>query len=166
MAAIDFPITIRPHLVSGYSRTITQQLAVMDLSAGSPIYQRVSPDLGATWSVNFIFNQADAAIFELWLADTINNGTEPFNMVMDIEAGEVEQEVWFSESGFPQLTKQEAGLYYYSATVIGEQITDPDYGYYDMLLWFAEDAPDGDPNTSMSLLDIIVNEQMTAASEV
>jgi hypothetical protein len=166
MADIDFPTTLRPHLVSGYSRTTTQQLAVNNLSAGAPVYYRITPDQSASWTVKFIFNQADAEIFENWIVNDIENGVLPFNMVMDIEAGQVEQEVYFSATGMPQLTKQEAGLYHYSATVVTEEINDPDSGAYSLLLWFAEDAPDNDPNTSMSLLDIIVTQQMTAASEV
>lgn len=153
MATIDFPVGLPVAMASGYSSTQQPAFAQSDRASGGFFVVPLTDDIGAEYNLQWNLTDGQAAYFMAWFRVELKNGALPFNMSMLIDGEEISKECRFTQGGIPQLTGQAGKVYTYSARVFVRDNDNSFTANYDMLKWFADRSPDGNPFTGMALLD-------------
>jgi len=153
-----YPSTLPPPLQSGYS--IEYQNGDMELNpqAGTSFIIRQSDSNPAIFSVNWNLSQAQADVFFAWFNNDLNAGENSFTIDLLLESGMSQQTAVFVADSMTGFSLAEYDRYIVTAQLFVGAISDPDAGEYETLLGLAELDENGDPNDSLNLIDIIINE--------
>ena len=160
MADVDFPDFLRGPIKASKSRNVQESYRQNPTFSGPAYTESLSDDSPVVYNIQFAFESGYKRAFVQWLNDVnyCNKGRAEFNIDLEIESGISTQEARFTQGGFPQLTSEQGGVYYYSAQIIIRKLNDPDEGYADELLLFAQDNPCGVIEYGAELLDYVINE--------
>lgn len=158
MADISYPKDLLPRPEqSGYSRDRSSGLISSQPESGPLYTQRVSFDNPSQFTLRWVMDRDDAAIFDQWWRDKLDDANKPFNIELYNEAGMVEQEAKFMPDGKPQLARVNADTFYYEASVFVRKTVNPYDGQYDFMTEFAALSPNNDWLAGASLLNEILN---------
>lgn len=154
---IQYPSYLRAPMMADYRRTQTPQFREQDAESGPPIRERTTFDTPTTWNVTFLVERGQERLFRGFVEIDLDNGLKPFELPIRTEAGMVMQEVWFTRSGMPQLSRLDGEIFVYSAQVIARKELNPDKDDYETLKELAQISPNGQVNEGMKLLDLAIN---------
>lgn len=122
-------------------------------AVGAPIYQKLTDDLKAQWSLTWIFTLQQERAFQLWLRspDYLDNCSQWFTMPLDIGgSGLQQQELHFTT--FPVQASISGGTVTWTATAIARELNNTDDEFDDIII---ELSPDW-----YSWLDEVVNRDL------
>lgn len=85
---IDFPAGLPCALKNGYGLDHVSPLARTDMESGRARQRRRFTSVPSTASVSWYFNDPQAAAFEAWFRDSINDGADWFNCNLKSPVGE------------------------------------------------------------------------------
>lgn len=111
-------------------------------AAGGPVFQKQTTDVGARWSLTWIFTTAQSRAFMQWIRSSnyLNHCNNWFTMKIDLDgSGAQEQTLHFME--YPVQTSINGGVVTWTGTVVARKVNNEDDDYDDVLVeldsqWF------------------------------
>ncbi|UJD20515.1 hypothetical protein seszw2t1_31 [Salmonella phage seszw] len=142
MAIIKYPDWLP--LAQRASKNLTQQTPFRSdqPAVGAPIFQKLTTDIAATWSLTWVFTLAEERAFIQWLRSPsyLNKANNWFTMAIDlVGSGLQEQTLHFTE--YPVQTSIDGGVVTWTGNVIAKKLNNTMDEFDDVLVeldyrWF------------------------------
>lgn len=158
MAEINYPLSIRTVLLSGYSRNQSASFSTTEVRSGALYKKKVAEHQPTIMSASFKFTSDEAMIFQSWFRNKIKMGFLPFNLNLCTEWGKVEYECQFLPDSLLPVSRDQV-IWVYSAKILIKNYGPPAYVPDDI-----SDFPEYILESNRRLLDIIVNTQLNKVS--
>lgn len=113
---VAYPSTLRRPLASK-SRGQPAAFSLREPRRGYGYAQGIGTDTPVIWSLQFRFNRADAARFQLWFTQDLQRGLLEFSLPLATEFGDVTHTCRFLPDGLLDCSEGD-GLFAYSAQVM------------------------------------------------
>lgn len=135
MAIIKYPDWLP--LAQRASKNLTQQTPFRSdqPAVGAPIFQKLTTDIAATWSLTWIFTLAEERAFIQWLRSPIylNKANNWFTMMIDLGgSGLQEQTLHFTD--YPVQTSIDGGVVTWTGNVIAKKLNNTMDEFDDVLV--------------------------------
>ena len=135
MAIIKYPDWLP--LAQRVSKNLTQQTPFRSdqPAVGAPIFQKLTTDIAATWSLTWIFTLAEERAFIQWLrsASYLNKCNNWFTMMIDLGgSGLQEQTLHFTD--YPVQTSIDGGVVTWTGNVIAKKLNNTMDEFDDVLV--------------------------------
>jgi len=153
-----YPSTLPPPLQSGYSLDVQTNDKDLSAQSGTSFLMRQSDDNPAIFNVQWDLSQEQAETFFDWFENDLNAGALAFTIDLYLESGMNNQSAVFVADSMRGFSLSEYNRYRINAQLFVSVLADIDAGEYATLLALAELDENGDPNDSLNLIDIIINE--------
>lgn len=154
MTTINYPSSIRPVLLNGFSRNQDAKFMSTESRSGKTYFKRIAQNQNTYANVAFKFTQQESVIFQSWFINTLQMGFLPFNLELCTEWGKVNYECRFIPDSLLPATK-DTPLWSYTATILIYNYGPPSYIPPDIA-----EFPDYFTEDARNWLDIIVNTQL------
>lgn len=142
MAIVKYPNWLP--LAQLASKNLTQQTPFRSdqPAVGAPIFQKLTTDIAATWSLTWIFTLAEERAFIQWLRSPsyLNKANNWFTMMIDLGgSGLQEQTLHFTD--YPVQTSIDGGVVTWTGNVIAKKLNNTMDEFDDVLVeldyrWF------------------------------
>lgn len=142
MAIIKYPDWLP--LAQRASKNLTQQTPFRSdqPAVGAPIFQKLTTDIAATWSLTWVFTLAEERAFIQWLRSPsyLNKANNWFTMMIDLGgSGLQEQTLHFTD--YPVQTSIDGGVVTWTGNVIAKKLNNTMDEFDDVLVeldyrWF------------------------------
>lgn len=134
--AIDYPDWLPLAQKSNKNVTSDTGFRTDQPQVGAPIFQRLTDDLKATFSLTWIFTSAQHRAFYQWLRSPnyLDNGNQWFRMKLSTGTGDTgleEQELHFT--AYPTWN-QTGSVFTWTGTVVAREMVNSDDDYDDILV--------------------------------
>lgn len=158
-----YPTTLPLPMQQGYSVERNTNDQELNARSGTGVILNQSDSESNLFSVQWLLNESQYKVLHDWFYTTLNAGEIEFTMPLWIESGVSEQTAVFVADSFQGYSTTGNGLYSVSAQIFVSSLLDPDTGEYATLVELAEMSNDKDPETTMNILDIVINEILPEA---
>lgn len=135
MAIIKYPVWLP--LAQRASKNLTQQTPFRSdqPAVGAPIFQKLTTDIAATWSLTWIFTLTEERAFIQWLRSPnyLNKCNNWFTMMIDLGgSGLQEQTLHFTD--YPVQTSIDGGVVTWTGNVIAKKLNNTMDEFDDVLV--------------------------------
>lgn len=106
-------------------------------AVGSPIFQKLTTDVTASWSLTWIFTLQESRAFMQWLRSPnyLNHGNNWFDMDIDLGGSGLQtQTLHFTGGGYPVQTNISGGVVTWTGTVIAKRVVNTDDEFDDIIV--------------------------------
>lgn len=130
MSLVSWPESLPLPLLTSHGYTPGNNLVESKVDSGYSRTRRRFKNVPDTMTVKFLFNAAQAAIFEGWFHHTITDGNDWFLMKVKVASGVVEHEVKFKPPPkkmtalTTQLWQKDASMWIKERDVISKELTE------------------------------------------
>ena len=158
METIDYPSWFPLPQKADKNMTFDTGFRTDQPQVGAPIFQKLTDDIKATWSLKWIFTSDQERAFQQWLRSPnyLDNCVRWFRMRVNLGGSGLKmQELHFT--AYPVQTSINGSLVTWTGTVITKRLNNDDDQYGD---WIVEIPPQ-----NCGLLDIAVTEKIPLSGE-